>query len=95
MSLKDAYREKMAAQLEEQRAQLLLLKAKARQAIADGKIMAYEELPELEAKLEAATAKLKELGRAGEDALTEVRGGMEKAWADLVEASKQAAGKFK
>ena len=95
MSLKDAYRERMAAQIEEQRAQLLLLKAKAKRAVADGKIMAYEELPQLEAKLEAAASKLKELSKASEGAVKEVRKGVEKAVTDLVKASKKAAGKFK
>jgi hypothetical protein len=57
--------------------------------------MAYEELPELEAKLEAASIKLKELSQAGGDAVHELRAGMDRAWNDLVEASKQAAARLK
>ena len=58
MSLKDAYREKMEAQIEEQRARLELLKAKAKRAVADVKIMAYEEIGDADAKLDALKAKL-------------------------------------
>jgi hypothetical protein len=95
MSLRDAYREKMEAQLEEQRARLNLLRAQARRAVADGKIMAYEELAEAEAKLAAATGKLKELAGASEAAFGELKAGMEQAWTSLTRACQKAADKFK
>ena len=62
----------MEAQLEEQRAHIELLKAKARQAVADGKIMAYEELADAESKFESAKTRLKELGAASEGAFDEM-----------------------
>jgi hypothetical protein len=95
MSLKNAYREKMEAQLEEQRARLELLKARAKVAIADGKIMAYEELADADQKLAALKVKLKNLADAGGDAWQEMKSGVEQAWSDLSEASKNAAKKFK
>jgi len=95
MSLKNAYREKMEAQLEEQRARLELLKARAKVAIADGKIMAYEELADADQKLDALKARLKQLADAGGDAWQEMKGGVEKAWGDLSESCKNAARKFK
>lgn len=95
MSLKNAYREKMVAQLEEQRARLELLKAKAKVAVADGKIMAYEELADADQKLDALKSKLKTLTDAGGDAWQEMKGGVEKAWSDLSESCKNAAQKFK
>ena len=95
MSLKNAYREKMEAQLEEHRARLDLLKAKAKRAVADGKIMAYEELAEAEAKFTTAKARLKELGSASEGAWETMKGGIDSAWKDLADSCKQAADKFK
>lgn len=94
MSLRDAYRQKMEAQLEEQRARLELLKAQAKRAVADGRIMAYEELADAEQKLESAKGRLKQLATAGEGAFDELKAGVESAWKDLSEACRKAAGKF-
>jgi len=94
MSLRDAYRQKMEAQIEEQRAHLELLKAKAKRAVADGKIMAYEELADAETKLASAKAKLKELGAASESAFGELKSGVESAWTALTDSCKKAADKF-
>ena len=94
MSLKNAYREKIEAQIEEQRARLELLKAKAKRAAADVKIMAYEEIGDADAKLDALKAKLQELGNATGDAWQEMKGGIESAWGELTEACKKAANRF-
>lgn len=94
MSLRDAYKQKMEAQLEEQQARLELMKARVKQAMADGKIMAYEELADADAKLGAARAKLKELGSASESAFGELKSGVENAWTALTEACKRAGDKF-
>jgi hypothetical protein len=95
MSLRDAYRQKMEAQLEEQRARIEVLKAKAKQAVADGKIMAYEELADAESKFESAKTRLKELGAAGEGAFDEMKTGFENAWNNFTTACHKAADKFK
>jgi len=95
MSVKDAYRQKIEAQLEEQSARLAVLKAKAKQAVADGKIMAYEELGVADEKIAALKSKLKELGSASEGAWETMKGGVEQAWNDLSESCKKAADKFK
>jgi len=95
MSLKNAYREKMEAQIAEQCARLELLKARAKVAVADGKIMAYEELADADQKLEALKSRLKSLTDAGGDAWQEMKGGVEKAWDDLSKSCKSAANKFK
>ena len=95
MSLKDAYRQKIEAQLEEQSARLALLKAKAKHAMADGKIMAYEELGDAEHNLANLRAKLKDLGAASEGAWETMKGGVEQAWKDLSESCRKAADKYK
>jgi len=94
MSLKDAYREKIEAQIEEQRARIELLKAKAKRAAADAKIMVYEEIGDADAKLAALKEKLRELGNASGDAWQEMKGGVEQAWADLAESCQRAARRF-
>lgn len=95
MSLKDVYRQKMEAKLAEQQARLDLLKARAKLAVADGKIMAYEELADAEQKLIFAKVKLKELSHASQGAFQEMKTGMENAWDALKSASKKAAEKYK
>ena len=95
MSLRDAYREKIEAQLQAERASLDLLKAKARLLAADGKILAYEELADAEHKFESTKARLKELGTASEGAFEELKLGVEGAWTSLSQAAQKAADKFK
>jgi transcription elongation GreA/GreB family factor len=95
MSLKDAYREKMEARIAEVQAHLDLLKARAKRAAAEGKIMAYEELADAEQKLDAAKVKLKEFASASEAAFKDMKTGMEKAWDALKTAGREAAQKYK
>ena len=95
MSLKDAYRQKMEAKLAEQQARLDWLKARAKLAVADGKIMACEELADAEQKLASAKAKFKELAHASEGAFQEMKMGMEQAWDALKSAGQKAAQKYK
>lgn len=94
MSIKDAYREKIEAQIEEQQARLKLLRAKARRAAADVKIAAYEEIGDADAKLAALKKKMTELGRAGEGALKDMKAGVEKALSDLAKSGRKAAHRF-
>ncbi|HTH50059.1 MAG TPA: hypothetical protein VMB21_21280 [Candidatus Limnocylindria bacterium] len=95
MSLRDAYRQKIEAQIDEEIARMAILKAKARQMMADGKIMAYEEIGDADAKINALKAKLKELGQASEGAWETMRGGVESAWGELSASCRKAAAKFK
>ena len=94
MSLKDAYRQKIEAEIEELQARLAILRAKAKQRVADGKIMTYEEIVETEQKLEAIKTKVKELSNAGESAWQELKTGVDQAWSDLKKAWQKAESKF-
>lgn len=69
MSKKDVYRQKIEAEIEEQKARLSVLKAQAKQKIADGKLGAYEEIEKLESKLEGAKSTLKNLKDSSEETL--------------------------
>ncbi|MBL9186076.1 MAG: hypothetical protein JNK23_01220 [Opitutaceae bacterium] len=94
MSMRDAYRLKFEAQLDELNARLALARAKAKQLAADGKISAYEELADTERKLDAMKARLKTLGATSESAWGDLKGGVETAWTDLSQAAKRAFDRF-
>jgi len=79
MGLKEAYQEKLEAQLKEWSAKVKELQAKAEGAKADAKIEMYKHLQTLQAKQEAAQQKLKELRDAGADAWEKAKPGLESA----------------
>jgi hypothetical protein len=91
MNLRDAYREKLEAGLQEQKAKLELLRARARRAAAHGKILAYEELANADEHLAAAKARLHSLAGAGGQAISEIKSGFNRAFSDLKTASQRAA----
>ena len=90
-----AYEEKLDAQLKEWNAQIALLKAKAENTKADGKIDYYKTIDALQRKHDEAKTKLKELKTAGDEAWEAVKEGAEKAWAEVKTAYHDAASKFK
>jgi hypothetical protein len=91
MSLRDAYQQKLQAHLEEHKARLDLLRAKAKRAAAHSKILAYEELGNADKHLADAKAKLRTFADAGGDAFAEIKTGVSRALTDLKTASKRAA----
>ncbi|HEX3716618.1 MAG TPA: hypothetical protein VH595_01510 [Verrucomicrobiae bacterium] len=91
MSLRDAYRQKLEARLEEHKARLELLRAQAKRAAAHTKILAYEELAGADQHLGQAKAKLKILADASGGAMAEIKTGVTRALSDLKTASKRAA----
>lgn len=91
MSMRDAYREEIEARLQEQKARLALLKARASRAAARGKILACEEFANADKSIAEARAKLKSLAGAGGGALSELKTGISRAYADLKAASQRAA----
>jgi len=94
MSLLDAYRQKLEAQIQEHKAKLDLLKARARRVAAQSKIMGYEELAQADKHLGQVKARFKELKGAGGSALGEIRTGVQKALADLKVSTQKAASHF-
>jgi hypothetical protein len=94
MSLLDAYRQRLEAQIQEHKAQLDLLKARARRVAAQSRIVGYEELAEADKHLEHLKAKFDELKGAGGGALGEIKTGVKKALADLKASTKKAAQHF-
>lgn len=79
MGLKEAYQEKMEAQLKEWTAKLAEMKAKADQAGADAKVHLDQQIAHLRARKEAAQQKLNEIKAASADSWETLKTGTEKA----------------
>jgi hypothetical protein len=74
-----AYEEKLDAQLDEWKAQIALLKAKADKAKAEAKIEFYKTIEALQRKQDEARAKLHELKTASDEEWEEHKTNTEKA----------------
>ncbi|MGO9580632.1 MAG: hypothetical protein ACLP2P_14625 [Desulfobaccales bacterium] len=83
MGLKEAYQEKIEAQLQEWNVRINELKARAAIAKADAKIDLYNRIDNLRAKLEAAQAKSQELKQGGAEKWDGIRLALDKDLDDL------------
>ena len=95
MDERELYQQKQKAQLDEWKAQLDKLKAKAAGASADAKLKLNEQIKMLESKVQDAEAKLSELAKAGDDAWDSIKAGVDAAWNSLRSAFSDAAAQFK
>ncbi len=94
MDRKDAYQDKLQAQLDEWKAQIAKLRAKAEQAQADARLKYMEEVDELRAHQKKAEVRLDELQRAQGEAWKDMKSGVEAAWDEMGEAMKRARKRF-
>jgi hypothetical protein len=92
---REAYEEKLDAQLKEFNAQLVLLRARAGKAKAEAKIEYCKLIEALQQKQDEAGAKLRNLKTAGDDAWEDLKSATEKAWGEIRTAFHEAAVKFK
>ncbi|MGH8507727.1 MAG: coiled coil domain-containing protein [Gammaproteobacteria bacterium] len=92
---KQAYQEKLEAQLREWDARLDLVKAKAASLGADAKIEFEIQLAALQQRRHEAQAKLAELRERSEGAWEDVKEGTERAWSELVKATESFVSRFK
>lgn len=88
------YEEMIDAQLEEWKAQITLLKARADKAKAEVKIEYYKTIETLQCRQNEARAKLDKLKTSGDEAWEDLKTGAEKAWADVKTAFHDATSKF-
>jgi hypothetical protein len=95
MSTKEAYKQKIEAELELAQAKLAEFKAQAKSSAADARIKYAKQVDDLEQKIDATKAKLKEMGEASDDAWEQLKVGVESAWGALSTAVRNAAAKFK
>lgn len=92
---KEAYEERLEAQLREWNAQIELLQAKIAKAKANAKIEYSGLLKDVKAKRRIAQRKLRDLQKTGEGAWEDLREGMEDAWAQLRDGLRNALSRFK
>lgn len=95
MSEVDLYRKKYEAKLDEWKADIIKLKAKARQEASDSSIQLQHKIDALEAKHALVKEKLSMLSDDSSHAWHEIKSGIEKAGTDLGGSIKAAAHKFK
>ncbi|MGZ5096286.1 MAG: sll1863 family stress response protein [Burkholderiales bacterium] len=95
MATKEAYQQKLAAQLKEWDAKLAQLSAKAQKATAEARIKYENELESLKGRRAAAHKTFEELGKRSENAWEDMKGGAEKIWDEMNKAIERAAARFK
>jgi uncharacterized coiled-coil DUF342 family protein len=94
MSDKNAYEDKLEAQLKEWQAEIDKLRAKADKANADARLEYDRQIKELVEYQKRAQGKLNEIQQASEAAWADMRSGMEKAWADMAKSWNDAMKRF-
>jgi len=95
MNKKQAYEERLTAELDEWKAKIDVLKAKAAKAESGAKVKYYETIEELQGKQALAQEQLKKLQAAGDDAWEDLKEGVEEAWSSLEAAIKSATARFR
>lgn len=94
MDDKDAFRQKLQAQLDQWKAEIDKLEAKASAASADARLKYQEELKELRARQEDAREKMEEFRKSSGEAWKDLADGMKSAWDDFGSAVRRAADRF-
>jgi hypothetical protein len=95
METKEAYKQKLEANLKEMNAQINLLAAKAESAGADVKLKTAKELDRLRNKQRQAAEKIKELEEAGGDTWEKVKVTADSLWDELKSGVSHTVSKFK
>ena len=95
MNDKQLYQQKMQARLDEWKAEVDKLKAKASGASADVQLDLNQQIRVLERSIDEGKVKLSELAEASEDAWESIKDGIESAWDSLKSGATDAAAKFK
>lgn len=92
MNEKELYKQKFQAHLDEWKADISKLKARASGASADAQLAMNRQAAVLEGRLEDAQAKLSGLSEAGEDAWVSLKNGADAAWESLKTGIHDASG---
>jgi recombinational DNA repair ATPase RecF len=95
MEIREAYKQKKAAQLKEWGAQINLMEAKLENVGADMQVKRAEQIKALRAQQQEASEKMKELGKATGEAWEQVKVTADKVWDDLKSGVADAHSKFK
>lgn len=95
MNDKELYRQKKQAQLDQWKAEIDKLKAKAAEASADAQLALNKQIDVLEGKMGEGKTMLAELADASEDTWESVKDSVESAWDWMKTAFSDAAAKLK
>ena len=95
MTDKKLYQQKTQAQLDEWKAEVDKLKAKASGASADAQLELNRKTEALEGMIEEGKSKLAEVADASEDAWESIKDGVEFAWDKTKSAFSDAVDRFK
>ena len=95
MNEKELYQQKKQAQLDQWKAELFKLKAKASEASADTKLKMNSHIEWLESKVEEGKTRLSAIEDAGEEEWESVKDGLESVWDSMKSAFSEAADKFR
>jgi uncharacterized coiled-coil DUF342 family protein len=94
MTTKEAYQQKLEAQLDEWNAEIAKLKAKADKAEAEIRIAYNQQIEDLRTKEDAMRQKLNELKNSSESAWQDLKSGIDRAWSSLSDSIKSAQARF-
>ena len=94
MGIKDEYVKKLQTQLDKITLEVKQLKLKADKAKSDVKIQYHKQLEDIREKQAVVEKKLHEISNASDEALKELKTGMEASWKTLVDSVKSASKKF-
>lgn len=95
MSTKEAYRQKIDAEVELAQAKLSEFRAKAKISVVDARIKYAQQIDDLEQGVAATKAKLKELSEANDDAWEHLKEEVERAWGVLRDGVRDVGAKLK
>jgi hypothetical protein len=95
MSIKDAYKKKAEAELELAQARLAEFRAKGKTMAEELHVRYTEQIGTLEAGIDSARVKLKEVGEAGEGAWEHLKDGVENGLRSLSSGIHDLADKMK
>jgi uncharacterized protein YfiM (DUF2279 family) len=95
MTERELHRQKLQAQLDEWKAEIALLKARASGAGAGAQIEMRKHVEALDHRMQKAGTKLSELAAASDDAWDSVKKGVDSAWDSMKAALGEARSKFK
>ncbi len=95
MSERDAYLQKLKADLDEWNARIDTLEARAAQASGDVRLQYEQQIKSLRHQRAEVASRLAALQEATDDAWEQVKEGLDRAWADLKYGLDKAAAAFK
>lgn len=95
MNKKELYQQKKQAQLDEWKAEVDKLKAKASGGSADAQLALNKQIDALEGKIEEGKTKLAAIADASEDKWESAKEDLESAWDSIKSSFSDAADKFK